>query len=79
MRNEHNKCVSVFQSEQGDLCYCCSEIPSTRCQEEKLIKIYAGHACGTMRILLKVCAHLFKLFLSVKLLLHYYLVGWLVG
>ncbi|XP_052448069.1 endosomal transmembrane epsin interactor 1-like isoform X2 [Carassius gibelio] len=37
----------------GDLCHCCSEIPSTPCQEDKLIEIYAGHACGTMRILLK--------------------------
>lgn len=44
----------MFQNELGDLCYCCSEIPSTQCQEDKLIEIYAGHACGTMRILLKV-------------------------
>ncbi|XP_051750853.1 LOW QUALITY PROTEIN: endosomal transmembrane epsin interactor 1 [Ctenopharyngodon idella] len=45
--------INCQLSEQGDLCYCCSETPSTQCQEEKLIKIYAGHACGTMRILLK--------------------------
>ncbi|XP_059406074.1 endosomal transmembrane epsin interactor 1-like [Carassius carassius] len=38
---------------KGDLCYCCSENPSTPCQGDKLIEIYAGHACGTMRILLK--------------------------
>nr|XP_009300088.1 protein FAM189A2 isoform X1 [Danio rerio] len=45
--------INCQLSEQGDLCYCCSETPSAQCQEEKLIKIYAGHACGTMRILLK--------------------------
>ncbi|KAA0716396.1 Protein FAM189A2 [Triplophysa tibetana] len=45
--------INCQLSEQGDLCYCCSETPSTECQEEKLVKIYAGHACGTMRILLK--------------------------
>ncbi|XP_016108272.1 protein FAM189A2 isoform X4 [Sinocyclocheilus grahami] len=43
----------LLLNELGDLCYCCSEIPSTQCQEDKLIEIYAGHACGTMRILLK--------------------------
>uniref|UniRef100_A0A8C2HBW6 Family with sequence similarity 189 member A2 n=1 Tax=Cyprinus carpio TaxID=7962 RepID=A0A8C2HBW6_CYPCA len=45
--------INCQLNELGDLCYCCSEIPSTQCQEDKLIEIYAGHACGTMRILLK--------------------------
>ncbi|XP_051973349.1 endosomal transmembrane epsin interactor 1-like isoform X1 [Xyrauchen texanus] len=45
--------INCQLSEQGDLCYCCAETPSSQCQEEKLVKIYAGHACGTMRILLK--------------------------
>ncbi|XP_052412526.1 endosomal transmembrane epsin interactor 1 [Carassius gibelio] len=38
---------------KGDLCHCCSESTSNQCQGDKLIEIYAGHACGTMRILLK--------------------------
>ncbi|XP_056093419.1 endosomal transmembrane epsin interactor 1 [Rhinichthys klamathensis goyatoka] len=45
--------INCQLSEQGDLCYCCAETPSAQCKEDKLIKIYAGHACGTMRILLK--------------------------
>ncbi|XP_016383417.1 protein FAM189A2 [Sinocyclocheilus rhinocerous] len=45
--------INCQLNEKGDLCYCCSEIPSTQCQGDKLIEIYAGHACGTMRILLK--------------------------
>ncbi|XP_051537067.1 endosomal transmembrane epsin interactor 1-like isoform X2 [Myxocyprinus asiaticus] len=45
--------INCQLSEHGDLCYCCAEIPSSQCQEEKLVKIYAGHACSTMRILLK--------------------------
>ncbi|KAI4901697.1 hypothetical protein NFI96_029227 [Prochilodus magdalenae] len=40
-------------SEHGDICNCCADSPSSLCQEEKLIKIYAGHSCGTMRVLLK--------------------------
>ncbi|XP_051959457.1 endosomal transmembrane epsin interactor 1 isoform X2 [Xyrauchen texanus] len=45
--------INCQLSEHGDLCYCCAETPSSQCQEEKLVKIYAGHACSTMRILLK--------------------------
>uniref|UniRef100_A0A8C1L9C9 Family with sequence similarity 189 member A2 n=1 Tax=Cyprinus carpio TaxID=7962 RepID=A0A8C1L9C9_CYPCA len=45
--------INCQLNEKGDICYCCSEIPSTQCQADKLIEIYAGHACGTMRILLK--------------------------
>ncbi|XP_016119376.1 protein FAM189A1-like [Sinocyclocheilus grahami] len=48
--------INCQLNEKGDLCHCCSEIPSTQCQGDKLIEIYAGHACGTMRILLKVCS-----------------------
>lgn len=40
-------------SEKGNVCNCCAENPSSQCQEEELIKIYAGHSCGTMRLLLK--------------------------
>lgn len=50
-----NERVFVFQTDQGDFCSCCSETPVTQCQEEKLVKISAAYACGTMRILLKVC------------------------
>ncbi|RXN22678.1 protein FAM189A2 isoform X2 [Labeo rohita] len=45
--------INCQLSEPGDLCHCCSETPSSQCKEDKLIEIYAGHACGTMRILLK--------------------------
>ncbi|KAK1792210.1 hypothetical protein P4O66_012166 [Electrophorus voltai] len=40
-------------SERGDICNCCAESPSSQCQDEKLLRIYAGHSCETMRILLK--------------------------
>ncbi|TRY95848.1 hypothetical protein DNTS_021385 [Danionella cerebrum] len=40
-------------SEHRDLCICCPETPSSQCQVEKTIEIYASHACGPMRIQLK--------------------------
>ncbi|KAM9446541.1 endosomal transmembrane epsin interactor 1 isoform 2-T2 [Clarias gariepinus] len=36
----------------SDICNCCAESPS-KCQEEEVIKIYAGHSCASMRVLLK--------------------------
>ncbi|KAL6465429.1 hypothetical protein MHYP_G00255620 [Metynnis hypsauchen] len=45
--------INCQLSEHGDICNCCADSPSSQCQEEKLIKIYAGHSCGTMRVLLK--------------------------
>ncbi|CDR06269.1 unnamed protein product, partial [Oncorhynchus mykiss] len=41
----------VFQSEAGDVCNCCPQI--SMCPEEKLLKLYPGHSCNTMRVLLK--------------------------
>ncbi|XP_071208355.1 endosomal transmembrane epsin interactor 1-like isoform X1 [Salvelinus alpinus] len=38
-------------SETGDVCNCCPQIPM--CPEEKLLKLYPGHSCNTMRVLLK--------------------------
>ncbi|XP_076854120.1 endosomal transmembrane epsin interactor 1 isoform X2 [Brachyhypopomus gauderio] len=43
----------VLLSERADVCNCCTESPSSQCQDDKLLRIYAGHSCGTMRILLK--------------------------
>uniref|UniRef100_A0A4W4FSH0 Family with sequence similarity 189 member A2 n=1 Tax=Electrophorus electricus TaxID=8005 RepID=A0A4W4FSH0_ELEEL len=43
----------LVRSERGDICNCCAESPSSQCQDEKLLRIYAGHSCETMRILLK--------------------------
>lgn len=40
-------------SEQGDICYCCAESASTKCEEDKMLKIYPGYSCNTMRVLLK--------------------------
>lgn len=40
-------------SELGDICNCCAETPSTKCEEEKILKIYPGYSCNTMRVLLK--------------------------
>lgn len=45
--------INCQLTEQGDFCSCCSETPVAQCQEEKLVKISASYACGTMRILLK--------------------------
>ncbi|XP_072521081.1 endosomal transmembrane epsin interactor 1 [Salminus brasiliensis] len=45
--------INCQLSGDGDICNCCADSPSSLCQEEKLIKIYAGHSCGTMRVLLK--------------------------
>ncbi|XP_060763008.1 endosomal transmembrane epsin interactor 1 isoform X2 [Neoarius graeffei] len=36
----------------SDVCNCCAESLS-KCQDEEVIKIYAGHSCATMRVLLK--------------------------
>ncbi|KAJ8414959.1 hypothetical protein AAFF_G00024820 [Aldrovandia affinis] len=40
-------------SEVGDICHCCTDSPSTKCPEEKLLKLYPGNSCNTMRVLLK--------------------------
>lgn len=40
-------------SELGDICNCCAEAPSSKCEEEKMLKIYPGYSCNTMRMLLK--------------------------
>ncbi|XP_029917042.1 protein FAM189A2 isoform X2 [Myripristis murdjan] len=40
-------------SEVGDVCYCCSLTPSSKCPEEKVLQLHSGHSCSTMRILLK--------------------------
>ncbi|XP_076125620.1 endosomal transmembrane epsin interactor 1 isoform X1 [Alosa pseudoharengus] len=40
-------------SELGDICNCCAETPITKCEEEKMLKIYPGYSCNTMRVLLK--------------------------
>ncbi|KAM9394335.1 endosomal transmembrane epsin interactor 1 [Pholidichthys leucotaenia] len=40
-------------SEVGDVCYCCSVSPTSKCPEEKLLELHPAHSCTTMRILLK--------------------------
>ncbi|XP_076021230.1 endosomal transmembrane epsin interactor 1 isoform X2 [Genypterus blacodes] len=40
-------------NEVGDMCYCCSLTPSSKCPEEKLLQLHPAHSCSTMRILLK--------------------------
>ncbi|KAM3849243.1 endosomal transmembrane epsin interactor 1 [Diretmus argenteus] len=40
-------------SEEGDVCYCCSLTPSSKCPEDKLLQLHPAHSCSTMRILLK--------------------------
>ncbi|KAM7392214.1 hypothetical protein PAMP_022841 [Pampus punctatissimus] len=40
-------------SEVGDMCYCCSLSPSSKCPQEKLLELHPAHSCSTMRILLK--------------------------
>ncbi|XP_029572086.1 protein FAM189A2 isoform X2 [Salmo trutta] len=40
-------------SELGDVCNCCPQTPTAKCPEEKLLKLYPGHSCSTMRVLLK--------------------------
>uniref|UniRef100_A0A4W5KVD9 Endosomal transmembrane epsin interactor 1 n=1 Tax=Hucho hucho TaxID=62062 RepID=A0A4W5KVD9_9TELE len=40
-------------SEVGDVCNCCPQTPTAKCPEEKLLKLYPGHSCSTMRVLLK--------------------------
>ncbi|XP_051278126.1 protein FAM189A2 isoform X2 [Dicentrarchus labrax] len=43
----------LLLSEAGDVCYCCSLSPSSKCPEEKLLELHPAHSCSTMRILLK--------------------------
>ncbi|XP_075955646.1 endosomal transmembrane epsin interactor 1 [Anarhichas minor] len=45
--------TSCQLSEAGDVCYCCSLSPSSKCPEEKLLELHPAHSCGTMRVLLK--------------------------
>ncbi|KAM9857977.1 endosomal transmembrane epsin interactor 1 [Aulostomus maculatus] len=45
--------TSCQMSEVGDVCYCCSLSPTSKCPEEKLLELYSAHSCSTMRILLK--------------------------
>lgn len=45
---------SLDKSELGDICNCCAETPSTKCEEDKMLKMYPGYSCNTMRVLLKV-------------------------
>ncbi|KAM7417002.1 hypothetical protein PAMA_018874 [Pampus argenteus] len=45
--------TSCQLSEVGDMCYCCSLSPSSKCPEEKLLELHPAHSCSTMRILLK--------------------------
>ncbi|TKS78107.1 Protein FAM189A2 [Collichthys lucidus] len=45
--------TSCQLSETGDVCYCCSLSPSSKCPEEKLLELHPAHSCSTMRILLK--------------------------
>ncbi|KAG5841253.1 hypothetical protein ANANG_G00197580 [Anguilla anguilla] len=40
-------------SEIGDVCHCCADSPNSKCPEEKLLKLYPGNSCNTMRVLLK--------------------------
>ncbi|XP_040899271.1 protein FAM189A2 [Toxotes jaculatrix] len=45
--------TSCQLSEDGDVCYCCSLSPTSKCLEEKLLELHPAHSCSTMRILLK--------------------------
>ncbi|KAK9523167.1 hypothetical protein VZT92_019580 [Zoarces viviparus] len=45
--------TSCQLSEAGDVCYCCSLSPGSKCPEEKLLELHPAHSCGTMRVLLK--------------------------
>lgn len=45
--------TSCQLSEAGNVCYCCSLSPSSKCPEEKLLELHPAHSCNTMRILLK--------------------------
>ncbi|XP_008283388.1 protein FAM189A2 isoform X2 [Stegastes partitus] len=45
--------TSCQLSEAGDVCYCCSLSPTSKCPEDKLLELYPAHSCNTMRILLK--------------------------
>ncbi|XP_058491490.1 endosomal transmembrane epsin interactor 1 isoform X2 [Solea solea] len=45
--------TSCQLSEDGDVCYCCSLSPTSKCPEEKLLELHPAHSCSTMRILLK--------------------------
>eukprot|EP00063_Salmo_salar_P051141 XP_014025976.1 PREDICTED: protein FAM189A2-like isoform X2 [Salmo salar] len=43
----------LLLSELGDVCNCCPQTPTAKCPEEKLLKLYPGHSCSTMRVLVK--------------------------
>lgn len=45
--------TSCQLSEAGNVCYCCSLSPTSKCPEDKLLELYPAHSCNTMRILLK--------------------------
>ncbi|XP_029961112.1 protein FAM189A2 isoform X1 [Salarias fasciatus] len=45
--------TSCQLSEAGDVCYCCSLAPASKCSEEKVLELHPAHSCSTMRILLK--------------------------
>nr|XP_046242118.1 protein FAM189A2 isoform X2 [Scatophagus argus] len=45
--------TSCQLSEAGDVCYCCSLSPSSKCPEGKLLELHPAHSCSTMRMLLK--------------------------
>ncbi|XP_066567280.1 endosomal transmembrane epsin interactor 1 [Amia ocellicauda] len=44
---------SCHLSEMGDICQCCADTQTAKCPEEKLLKLYPGNSCSTMRMLLK--------------------------
>ncbi|XP_068594537.1 endosomal transmembrane epsin interactor 1 [Brachionichthys hirsutus] len=45
--------TSCQLSETGDVCYCCSLSPPSKCPEDELLELHPAHSCSTMRILLK--------------------------
>ncbi|CAN9512690.1 unnamed protein product [Ophioblennius macclurei] len=45
--------TSCQLNEAGDMCYCCSLSPASKCSEEKVLELHPAHSCSTMRILLK--------------------------
>lgn len=47
--------MNVLQDGNSGICNCCADSPS-KCQDEEVIKIYAGNSCASMRVLLKVWA-----------------------
>ncbi|XP_010874394.1 protein FAM189A2 [Esox lucius] len=45
--------TSCQLSKAGDVCNCCPQTPTVNCPEEKLLKLFPGHSCSTMKVLLK--------------------------